>query len=330
MKQTREWMVLLLCVLLNMAVQATSAQNGNSNQFQRKNNRRRQQQNTSNRQMGQQVSNAIKIVSTEPPNYHIVKNGDSIKLSCKTSAQWFFCLWKGPGGLKQCAIQQQRPETVCVEDPRIRLTGGPNFCDVEISRVTPSDHGNWDCLVNEIQEVSSAQARIALEVGQPAEVQFRDVKLESNNVLTITEGDTASIQCVALNAHPRAELEWELPINADFDDTAEPNYSSNSQTHTTETKHTGKYKAQLRDDGKDLKCTATQVNRDGRSILYKHTETIKLHVEKLIIPASNSLTQKIGIISAVLLAIIFLILCCVFILFALCKKTQKTKKIQAK
>ena len=40
---------------------------------------------------------------------------------------------------------------------------------------------------------------------------------------------------------------------------------------------------------------------DGRKILYKTTETMKLNVEKLVIPATNSLTQKIGIISAVLL-----------------------------
>ena len=50
MKPSREWMFLLLCgVLLNMAVQATSAQNRNSNLLQSNNsNRRRQQQNTSN------------------------------------------------------------------------------------------------------------------------------------------------------------------------------------------------------------------------------------------------------------------------------------------
>ena len=75
-----------------------------------------------------------------------------------------------------------------------------------------------------------------------------------------------------------------------------------------------------------FRCITTQVDRDGRTILYTKTETIKLHVEKLIIPPPVSLTQKIGIISAVLLAIIFLILCCVFILFALCKKRRRQKR----
>ena len=49
MKPSREWMFLLLCgVLLNMAVQATSAQNRNSNLLQSNNSNRRRQQNTSN------------------------------------------------------------------------------------------------------------------------------------------------------------------------------------------------------------------------------------------------------------------------------------------
>ena len=61
------------------------------------------------------------------------------------------------------------------------------------------------------------------------------------------------IQCVSSNAHPRAELEWDLPQNADWDDSADPQYSYNSVTHTTETIHTIKYKAQLRDDGADLR-----------------------------------------------------------------------------
>ena len=49
-------------------------------------------------------------------------------------------------------------------DPRIRLMGGPNFCDIVITRVTPQDYGTWNCLVNEIEQVSSDQAQIALEV----------------------------------------------------------------------------------------------------------------------------------------------------------------------
>ena len=65
----------------------------------------------------------------------------------------------------QCAIQQATPESVCVTDQRIKLTPGQDFCDIEITRVKPSDHGTWNCLLNEIEEVSSDQEQISLEVG---------------------------------------------------------------------------------------------------------------------------------------------------------------------
>ena len=61
-------------------------------------------------------------------------------------------------------IQQATPESVCVTDQRIKLTPGQDFCDIEITRVKPSDHGTWNCLLNEIEEVSSDQEQISLEV----------------------------------------------------------------------------------------------------------------------------------------------------------------------
>ena len=47
------------------------------------------------------VSNRIQIVSTEPRDGTIVKKGEDVRLSCKTNPQWFFCVWKGPGEIKQ-------------------------------------------------------------------------------------------------------------------------------------------------------------------------------------------------------------------------------------
>ena len=47
------------------------------------------------------VSNKISITSTSPRDGTIVKKGEDIRLSCKTNPQWFFCVWKGPGEIKQ-------------------------------------------------------------------------------------------------------------------------------------------------------------------------------------------------------------------------------------
>ncbi len=133
------------------------------------------------------------------------------------------------------------------------------------------------------------------------------------------------ITCEALNAHPAPQLRWEEPLEAEVDLTAQSQINTNS-LYTTDIRHTIKYKAQLKDDGQQIKCIATQVTKDGRTVLYENSALVKLKVEKLILPIDNALTQKIGIISGVLLAVIFLILLCVFVIFALCKRRRKRSR----
>ena len=42
---------------------------------------------------------------------------------------------------------------------------------------------------------------------------------------------------------------------------------------------------------------ATQLDRDGRTVLYEASTSLKLKVEKIVLPVDNALTQRIGIIS---------------------------------
>ena len=134
------------------------------------------------------------------------------------------------------------------------------------------------------------------------------------------------ITCEALNAHPAPQLSWVEPKNATVDISAPPQINTYDQT--TDIRHTLKYKAQMGDNGGFIKCVGTQVSKDGRTILYEHTAVVKLQVEKLILPIDDALTQKIGIISGVLLSVIFLILICVFVIFAVCKRRRKRSQVK--
>ena len=58
-------------------------------------------------------------------------------------------------------------------------------------------------------------------------------------------------------------------------------------------------------------------------MLYEASTSIKLKVEKIVLPVDDALTQRIGIISGVLLAIIFLILLLVFCCFVICRYSKK-------
>lgn len=67
--------------------------------------------------------------------------------------------------------------------------------------------------------------------------------------------------------------------------------------HTTDVYHSAVYKADLKDNNREITCVATQLDRNGRDVLYETSTSLRLKVEKLPLPVDNALTQKIGIIS---------------------------------
>lgn len=135
---------------------------------------------------------SISVISANPRNGTIVKQGDTVKLSCRTNIRWFFCVWKGPGDKKQCAIQERMPENVCTGDNRITLEGGANNCDIILRDVRAEDYGSWMCLVTDPVKFTSDKKSIALEVGAPAQMKFSK-QYGPDRTLTITEGNTATV-----------------------------------------------------------------------------------------------------------------------------------------
>ena len=145
----------------------------------------------------------IAVISAEPRNGTIIKQGDSVRLSCRTNIRWFFCVWKGPGNKKQCAIQQETmPQNVCNGDNRVTLEGGANNCDIILRDVrAEDDYGSWMCLVTDPVKFTTDRRRIALEVGAPAQVKFKKA-YGPDKTLVITEGDTEKVRIVFINTYP--------------------------------------------------------------------------------------------------------------------------------
>ena len=134
----------------------------------------------------------ISVISAEPRNGTIIKRGDTVRLSCRTNIRWFFCVWKGPGDKKQCAIQERMPQNVCEGDNRITLEGNTNSCDIILRDVRAEDYGSWMCLVTDPVKFTSDKKSIALEVGAPAQVKFSK-QYGPDKTLTITEGNSATV-----------------------------------------------------------------------------------------------------------------------------------------
>ena len=48
------------------------------------------------------------------PELLMVREGENVSLSCSSHQDWFFCLWRHPGGEKECSVQEGgERRTVC-------------------------------------------------------------------------------------------------------------------------------------------------------------------------------------------------------------------------
>lgn len=148
-------------------------------------------------------------------------------------------------------------------------------------------------------------------------------------------------------------MSWSEPADSDIDFTAEPEIVTLTHDHTTNVFHTIQvpdyshlallfsmtmltlifcylpiqYRAALRDNNTIISCVATQLDHNGVDILYESSTALVLRVDKIVLPPiEDALTQKIGIISGVLLAIIFLILVTIFSVFVVCKRKRKRSR----
>ena len=143
------------------------------------------------RGLKRQQTRGIKVLKTSPSDGTIVKTGQSLRLSCRTNSKWFFCVWRGPGGDKQCAIQESSPQSVCPNDNRIILQGGSNNCDIVLRNARAEDYGEWMCLVSDSVDLDSDRSSVSLEIGRPGDVEFQPGF--ANNELQITEGEKAEV-----------------------------------------------------------------------------------------------------------------------------------------
>ena len=87
-----------------------------------------------------------------------------------------------------------------------------------------------------------------------------------------------------------------------------------------------RYVGRLQDHGTNLTCTVVQLDHLG-TVLYSSTISLQLEVSELVIYSQGSgvLEERIGIISGIILAVIFIIL--IFILTALLL-TRRRKKVK--
>ena len=106
---------------------------------------------------------SINLISSSPPSGSLMTLGSKVRLSCSSDSPWFFCLWHSPDGGKQCAIQESSPTSVCTSSPQLVLWGTTRTCGVTIHSITKQDHGDWLCLLSDIQEFETKKQTLNIQ-----------------------------------------------------------------------------------------------------------------------------------------------------------------------
>ena len=78
------------------------------------------------------------------PEFLMVREGQNVSLSCSSQQDWFFCLWRHPGGEKECSVQEGgERRRVCGGEERMEVRGTRRHCDLDVRRVRREDGGRY-------------------------------------------------------------------------------------------------------------------------------------------------------------------------------------------
>lgn len=258
----------------------------------------------------------------------MVKEGSPASLFCRTSHDWFFCLWKPPVGKKECSIQERSSgvRKVCLQSGReeVAIQGSDSSCSLHIPRVTLGDHGNFLCLLNQAETFRTARSSVDLEVATEAGLSLRRRGSGESGVLEAVDGELVEVECRAVRAHPAPTLQWVVPGGVEEGAVVEEVEEAEGHTVTLVSRLT--YRASSSHSSASIQCLSTQVDPAGGDILYSHSNNITLAIAQAAPLISTSSHTLYGIIAGILIAValVFVIL---LLLLVFAVKQKKKKKV---
>ena len=285
-------------------------------------------------------STRMSIMKSSPEKSTMVREGESLFMSCEADLPWFLCVWTSPQGGKQCAIQEGEATTsVCQGDPRVQLEGGPTSCTVRVFGVQREDRGNWMCLLQDGENFQTDRKLLEVEVATRGqlEVMVKDKQL-SEGVVRLTEGDKVELECKVQKAFPRPSISWsglevetrvgrevgreeeeasmQVKEEVEYDD-VEGTFSSTSTLH---------YTARLEDANSSLVCSMLQTDKQG-VLLYRQEASLTLDVVSPPPPVvTASSTSLSGLILGSSVGALFVLLLVFLLTFVLCRIRRQKRK----
>ena len=226
------------------------------------------------------------------------------------------------------------------------------------------------CLVQDGEEFKTDRREIDMEVAREGVVglesdDWLSNRTDSQRVLRITEGASASISCWSRAAYPRPSFSWsglaggpvaeygaregryvaELQQNDEWfgnitvvEEVSEKHvihynciltfqgeHSFDEQLNLYNSRSTITYLANINDTNSSINCYVQQSDMYG-NLLYYTQESILLLVDPLpSSPLPVSLSAEIGMISGALITSIFLLLTCVLVTAVMCRRQKQAR-----
>ena len=288
------------------------------------------------------TTKAMNIVNSAPNNATIIREGDSMALSCNADLPWFLCVWTSPQGEKQCAIQEENKTTsVCQGDPRVHLEGGPTSCTVSVHEVQREDRGTWMCLLQDGDNFQPAQKLLEVEVATEGQIELTLKGMQvSEGVVRLTEGDQVDMECKVENAFPAPEFSWgglevERRVGREVGreeeviekiQMQEEEVEFNKGKGTFSSVSTFHYTARLEDSNSSVVCTVRQSDRQG-NLLYRQEANITLEVVSPPPPVTTASSTSIsGLILGSSIGALLVLLLLILIAVYICRSKQKKRE----
>ena len=232
------------------------------------------------------------------PELLMVREGENVSLSCSSHQDWFFCLWRHPGGEKECSVQEGgERRRVCGGEERMEVRGSRRQCDLEVRGVRREDGGRYMCMMTQSHSYNTHQLWTHLEVAVPdsLNIQLVNKKNMTNNTVEVVEGETVEAVCGGGGGYPAAQYSWlvgDLVINSN-----RINFTGQSRDQT----------------GTVLSCVGSQYNSYTGQLLYNSSTSITV----LVLPAplylgllshSSSSLVTVSFVAAVLVSLTIILL----------------------
>ena len=263
-----------------------------------------------------------RIVQSSPAM--MVKEGSKTLLGCKSSQPWFFCLWRPPVGEKECSLQEGGGvRKVCRQGrEELEVAGGDSYCSLTVPKVTLADHGDFLCLLNQAETFLTARSTVRVEVATEAKIRVRVGKKEKDKVEAV-EGEVVELECEARRAHPPPTLTWVGPGGAIEDAVVEE--VGKDEGHTSKVVSRLTYRASASDSSSMIQCISSQVDPASSALLFSKESNITLAISQAapLLSPSLSLPGRVGLITAILLAIALVLLTLFLVLVFIVKKKKK-------